>query len=272
MEAVICSFLLHKCIAGHIKLIDFGTAKDLIQTDLNGPEFVGTPEYMSPSTVASKNCGPDADLWALGILLFQMLLGYTPFSAASPYLTFLRIKKANLKVNDCFFIWALLDLLFGAQFPSIVFDHAADFLSLLLERNSNLRLKNAIGNRFHEGMDYSSINYNKLKGHRFFDIVINLDNRVNFQFSLRSLDRINSIETECVNSSDGQIQHLSSIHLRPATCIPTLKELCIRAVGAAALIVGAETSSCGGIRPSTPWIKASYLLCVAFLTGINVEF
>jgi hypothetical protein len=28
--------------AGHLKFIDFGTAKDFIQTDLNGPEFVGT--------------------------------------------------------------------------------------------------------------------------------------------------------------------------------------------------------------------------------------
>jgi hypothetical protein len=27
---------------GNIKLIDFGTAKDLVQTDLNGPNFVGT--------------------------------------------------------------------------------------------------------------------------------------------------------------------------------------------------------------------------------------
>ena len=34
---------------GHLKLIDFGTAKDLLMTDLNGPEFVGTAEYMAPS-------------------------------------------------------------------------------------------------------------------------------------------------------------------------------------------------------------------------------
>lgn len=28
-------------VAGHLKFVDFGTAKDYIQTDLNGPEFVG---------------------------------------------------------------------------------------------------------------------------------------------------------------------------------------------------------------------------------------
>lgn len=36
---------------GHLKFVDFGTAKDLIETDLNGPEFVGTPEYMSPGMI-----------------------------------------------------------------------------------------------------------------------------------------------------------------------------------------------------------------------------
>lgn len=38
---------------GHVKLIDFGTCKDLVETDLNGGEFVGTAQYMSPQAVAS---------------------------------------------------------------------------------------------------------------------------------------------------------------------------------------------------------------------------
>jgi serine/threonine protein kinase len=36
---------------GHIVLIDFGTANDLNQTDLNGPDFVGTPDFMSPEAI-----------------------------------------------------------------------------------------------------------------------------------------------------------------------------------------------------------------------------
>ncbi|CAM9676928.1 unnamed protein product, partial [Phaeothamnion confervicola] len=34
--------------AGHVKVVDFGTCKDLWETDLNGPEFVGTAQYMTP--------------------------------------------------------------------------------------------------------------------------------------------------------------------------------------------------------------------------------
>tara|TARA_B110000305_G_scaffold18914_1_gene17439 strand:+ start:220 stop:735 length:516 start_codon:yes stop_codon:yes gene_type:complete len=48
---------------GHIKLIDFGTAKDMIETDKNGPEFVGTPEFMSPECVRSKPADFETDLW-----------------------------------------------------------------------------------------------------------------------------------------------------------------------------------------------------------------
>lgn len=94
--------------------MDFGTAKDLVQTDLNGPEFVGTAEYMAPSTVNNQAAGPEVDLWALGCVLVQMMLGYTPFSAASPYLIFLRIKRAHLRVgtphNAC-----------GSTFLTVVF-------------------------------------------------------------------------------------------------------------------------------------------------------
>jgi 3-phosphoinositide dependent protein kinase-1 len=114
-------------ILGHLKFVDFGTAKDMIQTDLNGQEFVGTPEYMSPGTVCVKNGGPpknicsdattsfssntienvqpsdairsdggiglEADIWALGVVFYQMVFGLTPFQAPSPYLVFLRIKR-----------------------------------------------------------------------------------------------------------------------------------------------------------------------------------
>ena len=40
---------------GHIKLIDFGTAKDLIETDLNGPNFVGKNNFNNPQHTAHKN-------------------------------------------------------------------------------------------------------------------------------------------------------------------------------------------------------------------------
>jgi serine/threonine protein kinase len=83
---------------GHIVLIDFGTAKDLNQTDLNGPDFVGTPDFMSPEAVKGTDdslSGSDGvdhtvDLWALGAVAYQLYTGDPPFTSQSPYLTFLK--------------------------------------------------------------------------------------------------------------------------------------------------------------------------------------
>ena len=71
---------------GHVVLIDFGTAKDLKYTDLNGPEFVGTPDFMSPEAVkefekGGNGCDFTADLWALGVVLYQMYSGALPFES-----------------------------------------------------------------------------------------------------------------------------------------------------------------------------------------------
>jgi serine/threonine protein kinase len=77
-----------------------GSAKDLVETDLNGPEFVGTPEYMSPEAIKSRATGPAADLWALGCSLFQFLTGFSPFKGLSPYLVFLRAQVRWVLVDS----------------------------------------------------------------------------------------------------------------------------------------------------------------------------
>jgi serine/threonine protein kinase len=135
--------------AGHIKFVDFGTAKDLVQTDLNGPEFVGTPEYMSPSTVGSKTVGPEGDLWAMGIVFYQMLTGFTPFAAPSPYLSFLRTKRAALRVPD----WAS--------------NGTIQLLRTLLNRNSDERLANCCSTEKRNDIK-GAINYDTLRRSPFF--------------------------------------------------------------------------------------------------------
>jgi serine/threonine protein kinase len=67
---------------GIVKLVDFGTAKDLVDTSRNGPEFVGTPDYMAPEVVTGGAATPASDLWALGCMLYQSAVGRTPFKVA----------------------------------------------------------------------------------------------------------------------------------------------------------------------------------------------
>jgi serine/threonine-protein kinase len=67
---------------GLVKVLDFGIAKLL--DDSGEPltaehRLVGTPLYMSPEAVAGKELGPTADLYGLGVILFEMLTGEAPF-------------------------------------------------------------------------------------------------------------------------------------------------------------------------------------------------
>jgi serine/threonine protein kinase len=53
---------------------------------------------MCPSVVRSKETGIEADLWALGVVIYQLIMGFSPFSNPSPYLTFLRIKRGLVRL------------------------------------------------------------------------------------------------------------------------------------------------------------------------------
>lgn len=80
---------------GVVKLVDFGTCKDLVDPSRNGPEFVGTPDYMSPEVIDGGAATAASDLWALGCMLYQCGAGRTPFKAPSDYLTLRRVQTMD---------------------------------------------------------------------------------------------------------------------------------------------------------------------------------
>lgn len=62
--------------SGTAKIADFGTAQALGEPYLLHGEFaIGTPPYMSPEQRAGKALGPEADLYAVGCVLYEMLTG-----------------------------------------------------------------------------------------------------------------------------------------------------------------------------------------------------
>lgn len=75
-------FLLH---GDRVKLLDFGIARCNQDVRLTSAgEVFGTPEYMAPERATSTDAGPPADLYALGVIIFEMLTQSLPFDAPSP--------------------------------------------------------------------------------------------------------------------------------------------------------------------------------------------
>jgi WD40 repeat protein/tRNA A-37 threonylcarbamoyl transferase component Bud32 len=80
--------------AGEPKVADFGLAKRPTSSDLTATQArMGTPAYMSPEQAGGKTkfVGPQADVWALGIILYECLAGRRPFESEEMEGLFLRI-------------------------------------------------------------------------------------------------------------------------------------------------------------------------------------
>lgn len=68
---------------GEVKLGDFGIAKVMTHTQEHARSVVGTPYYLSPEIVQNRPYSFKSDIWALGVLLYEMCALRLPFHATS---------------------------------------------------------------------------------------------------------------------------------------------------------------------------------------------
>ncbi|KAI8072635.1 kinase-like domain-containing protein [Gongronella butleri] len=66
-------------IDGHIKLADYGLCKENMFYGNSTGTFCGTPEFMAPEILLEQRYGYAVDWWAFGVLIYEMLLGQSPF-------------------------------------------------------------------------------------------------------------------------------------------------------------------------------------------------
>ncbi|EMR11268.1 protein kinase C-like protein [Pneumocystis murina B123] len=67
------------CLDGHIKVTDYGLCKEDMWYGSTTTTFCGTPEFMAPEILFEQRYGRAVDWWAFGVLIYQMLLGQSPF-------------------------------------------------------------------------------------------------------------------------------------------------------------------------------------------------
>jgi len=71
-----------------IKLIDFGIASNQGARRITFAKFsqtMGTPDYISPEQVKGKRGDARSDIYALGVMLYEMLTGKVPFTGSNPF-------------------------------------------------------------------------------------------------------------------------------------------------------------------------------------------
>ena len=88
---------------GTVKVLDFGLAKSLSERDTGMPTVtaissfgavMGTPAYMSPEQARGEATGRETDVWAFGVVLYEMLTGRSPFARPSTTETLAQVLTA----------------------------------------------------------------------------------------------------------------------------------------------------------------------------------
>jgi p21-activated kinase 1 len=70
-------------VAGEVKLTDFGLAAQLTEEMQYRKTMLGTADFMSPELLRGEAYGCKVDVWALGMMMHEMLRGATPFSTCT---------------------------------------------------------------------------------------------------------------------------------------------------------------------------------------------
>ncbi|PYH87369.1 camp-dependent protein kinase catalytic subunit [Aspergillus ellipticus CBS 707.79] len=136
---------------GHIKLVDFGFAKEV--GDRETYTLCGTPEYLAPEVIHNSGHGLAVDWWALGILIYEFLVGQPPFWDQNPMRIYEQIVEGHIR------------------FPQNMSPAAQNIIGLLCKTNPTERLGYISGGSarvkthpFFEGIDWDDLYHRRMKG------------------------------------------------------------------------------------------------------------
>jgi len=169
---------------GYLKLCDFGASIKIKGTQKE-KNFAGSPEYAPPEIICYEGHTFMCDWWSFGILLYELLYGYTPFYNKDKNRMYDLIKNGSLSFPDSISIK-------GEYQKYKISEEAKDLISKLLEKDPGIRLgreglKEVEKHPFFDGIKFSMITKKKIKAP--FKPIINKDNGLeNFDEEFLNMD------------------------------------------------------------------------------------
>jgi len=130
---------------GHIKLADFGLAKENIGKDDVARSFCGSPAYLSPEMVKRRGVGKSADLYGIGTVMFELLTGEAPYYNDEIPKLYQNIARAKLDI------------------PNNLSMEARDLITRLLDRDPEQRLGARDRNELRNHPFFAGIDWEKLE-------------------------------------------------------------------------------------------------------------
>lgn len=107
---------------GHIKIADFGMCKEKVFGEARATTFCGTPDYIAPEILLGQKYSFSVDWWSFGVLVYEMLIGQSPFQGDDEDELFESIRSDT------------------PHYPRWITKESKSLLELLFERDPSRRL------------------------------------------------------------------------------------------------------------------------------------
>ena len=107
---------------GHVKLADFGLAKENVSTNVPNKTFCGSPQYLSPEMISKEGTTKASDIYGIGAILFELISGAPPFFSQDEDLMYKNISENRL------------------MFPEFFSEELKDLLRRMLDKNPKKRI------------------------------------------------------------------------------------------------------------------------------------
>lgn len=128
---------------GHIKIADFGMCRENVCGDVKATTFCGTPDYIAPEILLGQKYTFSVDWWSFGVLVYEMLIGQSPFQGDDEDELFESIRSDT------------------PHYPRWITKESKSLLEMLFERDPSRRL--GVTGTIREHAFFKTINWTALE-------------------------------------------------------------------------------------------------------------